>query len=74
MGRKIDLKNNFGNFKEDFTKDTGLKADENIETYIQYVNARLVDYNFQMSAQTTDTLEKLPDQFDFLFDKDRWEK
>ncbi len=69
MSRKIELKNNFANFKEDFIKDTGLSADENMETYIQYVNARLTDYIYQMNLKTADTLERLPDQFEFLFEK-----
>jgi hypothetical protein len=69
MRRKIELKNNFASFKEDFTRDTGLYADDNMETYIHYVNARLADYIYQMNVLTTDTLEKLPDQFEFLFEK-----
>lgn len=65
MSRKIDLKNNFGNFKKDFKKDTSLDADQNIEAYIQYVNARLADYNFQMNWEIMNELINLPDLIKF---------
>ncbi|MDZ7775963.1 MAG: hypothetical protein U5L09_10410 [Bacteroidales bacterium] len=65
MSRKIDLKNNFGNFKQDFKKDTGLDADQNMDAYIQYVNARLADYNFQMNWEIMNELINLPDLIKF---------
>lgn len=71
MSRQIEFKNNFANFKDDFINDTGMNAEDNMSDYINYVNARLSDYIFQMNVQTTTTLEKLPDQFEFLFDQGR---
>jgi len=65
MSRKIEFKNNFRNFKTDFKKDTGLDADKNMDTYIQYVNARLADNNFQMNWHIMNELINLPDQIKF---------
>ncbi|WP_373060520.1 hypothetical protein [Zunongwangia sp. H14] len=51
MSKKITLKSNFSNFKKDFKADTGLDADQNIELYIQYYNARISDYNLQINME-----------------------
>ena len=48
---------NFNKFKSDFKVDTKLEADANMALYIQYVNARLADINFQLMAQLKQTLE-----------------
>lgn len=41
------IKNNFGNFKDSFKKDTGLDAKENMSEYIAYANFRINDYFMQ---------------------------
>jgi len=38
-----DFQNNVQNFRSDFIVDTGLDYKTNIDTYIQYVQARLLD-------------------------------
>lgn len=37
------INNNFKTLKADFKTDTGKNADENIELYIHYFNARMLD-------------------------------
>ena len=38
--------NRFNDFRNDFIKDTGFQSvEENMDLYIQYVNARFADHN-----------------------------
>jgi arginyl-tRNA synthetase len=60
MAKKVQLVNNFAKFKPEFKIDTGLDADQNMSLYVQYVNARLADYNIQMSVHTMGEIIKLP--------------
>lgn len=60
------LKNNFETFKPDFKKDTGKDANQNIELYIQYYNARANDYAAQslmfLVQDNSNHLSQLPDR------------
>lgn len=47
----LNYKNNYGKFKDDFSKDTGLDASKNVSEYINYFNARMTDMNYQMNYQ-----------------------
>ncbi|GAB4337593.1 MAG: hypothetical protein OHK0038_16030 [Flammeovirgaceae bacterium] len=60
MAKKVQLVNNFAKFKPEFKIDTGLEADQNMSLYVQYVNARLADYNIQMAVHTMGEIIKLP--------------
>ncbi|MCS6832763.1 MAG: hypothetical protein NZ521_04265 [Flammeovirgaceae bacterium] len=60
MERKIQLVNNFAKFKGEFKADTGLEADENMQLYVHYVNARLADYSVQMAVHTMGEIINLP--------------
>ena len=60
MSRTINFKNNFNSFEKDFTADTGLKKRDNMEAYINYVNARLMDQNFQMNWHIMEELINIP--------------
>ena len=50
--------NNFDAFKKDFKTDTGLKAEDNMSLYIQYVNARLMDCSMQINQNILDEIIK----------------
>lgn len=65
MSKKIEFKNNYTGFQDDFKKDTGLNAKTNVETYIQYYNARINDMSYQLSWHG---LELLGNKLDFLPD------
>lgn len=54
------IRNNFNAFEQDFKKDTGLDKRNNIEAYINYVNARLNDQNMQLSHFIYQELSNLP--------------
>jgi hypothetical protein len=58
--QQLQLKNNFDKFKKDFKTDTGLKAEDNVALYLQYINARLADYNFQLNTEIYNQLILLP--------------
>lgn len=47
----IQIKNNFENLKEQFSKDTGKNWDEDLNVYISYVNMKINDYNMQFMNQ-----------------------
>ncbi|MGF7074764.1 hypothetical protein [Mucilaginibacter sp. 3215] len=59
------IQNNFNNLKDDFKKDTGKNADDNIELYIAYFNARMTDRIMQtnhiMVNELANGLHILPD-------------
>jgi arginyl-tRNA synthetase len=61
--------NNFNAFKKDFKTDTGLKAEDNMALYIQYVNARLADWNMQINQKI---LEELSSPNSIMNDKLRY--
>lgn len=65
MSRQIDFKNNFKSFEKDFETDTGLKMKNNMELYIQYVNARFADRTFQMTWHMMNELINIPRQIAF---------
>ncbi|XRE42282.1 hypothetical protein ACIVBQ_000486 [Tenacibaculum discolor] len=60
MSRKIDFKNNFKMFEQDFRNDTGLNMRDNMEAYIQYANFRFSDRTWQMTWHMMNELINLP--------------
>jgi hypothetical protein len=54
-----ELENNFDRFKNEFTVHTGLDPKTNVDTYIQYYQARILD---QMMQQQDDKLKQLIDK------------
>lgn len=65
MSRTIEFKNNFKSFEKDFESDTRLKVKENMELYIQYVNARISDRTNQMTFHLMNELINIPQQIAF---------
>ncbi len=59
MSKKVV--NNFNAYEQDFQKDTGLTKKDNIDTYINYVNARVADKNMQLNNFIHTELVNLPD-------------
>ncbi len=51
--------NRFNEFKDDFLKDTGVKAEENMALYAQYVTARFADQNHRMLNNLINELQEL---------------
>lgn len=51
--------NRFNEFKDDFLKDTGVKAEENMTLYAQYVTARFTDQNHRMLNNLVNELQEL---------------
>lgn len=51
--------NRFNEFKDDFLKDTGVKAEENMALYAQYVTARFTDQNHRMLNNLVNELQEL---------------
>ena len=66
----ITINNNFQKFKKNFTEDTGLNADQNMQLYIQYVTARCTDYTAQVVHGLT---HELLNKLDFMPNKYRLE-
>lgn len=54
--QQLQLKNNFDKFKKEFKTDTGLKAEDNMALYIQYVNARIMDWSMQINQNILDEI------------------
>ena len=58
------IQNNFQKFKSDFKSDTGLDAAQNMEVYIHYFNARMLDrimqYEHITQFELLNKLEHLP--------------
>ena len=48
MNQKIELISNFENFKQDFKKETGLEANNNVEMYLTYYNGKCADISMQL--------------------------
>jgi len=56
----IQIHNNFQKFKADFKSDTGFNAEEKMDLYIQYFNARVNDYSAQvLHGLTHELLNKI---------------
>ncbi|HEX2974337.1 MAG TPA: hypothetical protein VHO68_00235 [Bacteroidales bacterium] len=55
----IGSKSRFNEFREDFLKDTGLKSEDNIGLYIQYVSARFADQNHKIITDMANELREL---------------
>ncbi|MEO6136467.1 MAG: hypothetical protein ABIP35_15010 [Ginsengibacter sp.] len=58
MPTKIEFKNNYEIFFDDFKKDTGLDAKRSIAEYIDYFNARINDMNYQLNWQIGEAILK----------------
>jgi hypothetical protein len=52
--------NSFNSYKDEFKKDTGKNADENLELYALYVNTRLVDRSNVYLCKIITELVNLP--------------
>jgi len=55
----IGSRNRFNEFKDDFIKDTGKKAEDNIELYTQYVTARFADQNHALLKELSIEIQDL---------------
>ncbi|MFH0841531.1 MAG: hypothetical protein V1903_02805 [Bacteroidota bacterium] len=55
----IGSRNRFNEFKDDFIKDIGKKAEENIELYTQYVTARFADQNHALLKELSIEIQDL---------------
>lgn len=49
----------FTEFRDDFTKETGVKPEENQELYAMYVTARFADQNNRMLSSLMDEMKEL---------------
>jgi hypothetical protein len=61
----IVIKNNFNSLKEDFKKDTGKKAEDNLELYTHYVSARFADMIYQMNVHILQKISNLSQEIAF---------
>lgn len=68
---KINIKNNYGTYKIEFHKETGLDADKNVSEYISYYNARTNDFQAQVLLHLINKVDLMPDiirnQFSQMF-------
>jgi len=55
----IGSHNRFNEFRDEFLKDTGVKAEENMSLYAQYVTARFTDQNHRMLNNLMNELQEL---------------
>ena len=55
----IGSHNRFNEFRDEFLKDTGVKAEENMSLYAQYVTARFTDQNHRMLNNLVNELQEL---------------
>ncbi|HOW39466.1 MAG TPA: hypothetical protein PL123_02905 [Bacteroidales bacterium] len=52
--------NRFNEFRQDFIKDTGFQSvEENMDLYIQYVNARFSDHNNKLLSTLSNEIQEL---------------
>jgi hypothetical protein len=52
--------NRFNDFRNDFIKDTGFQSvEENMDLYIQYVNARFADHNNKILSSLANEIQEL---------------
>jgi hypothetical protein len=55
----IGSNNRFKEFRDDFLRDTGVKAEDNMALYAQYVTARFADQNHRMLNNLVNELQEL---------------
>lgn len=56
----LGTKNRFNDFREDFTKDTGITdVAGNMDLYIQYVTARFADHNNKLLSDLARDIQEL---------------
>jgi hypothetical protein len=55
----IGSHNRFNEFRDDFLKDTGVKAEDNMALYAQYVTARFADQNHRMLTTLSNEIQDL---------------
>jgi hypothetical protein len=55
----IGSNNRFKEFRDDFLRDTGSKAEDNMALYAQYVTARFADQNHRMLNNLVNELQEL---------------
>ena len=55
----IGSHNRFNEFRDEFLKDTGVKAEDNMALYAQYVTARFADQNHRMLNNLVNELQEL---------------
>jgi len=56
----IGSHNRFNEFREDFTRDTGIKdVENNMAVYTQYVSARFADQNHRLLNNLMNELQEL---------------
>lgn len=55
----IGSHNRFNEFRDDFLKDTGVKAEDNMSLYAQYVAARFADQNHRMLTTLSNEIQDL---------------
>ena len=51
--------NRFNEFRDDFLKDTGVKAEDNMSLYTQYVAARFADQNNKIMVSISNEIQEL---------------
>ena len=49
----------FDEFREDFIKDTGKRAEEDMALYAQYVTARFADMNHRLLGNLSNEIQEL---------------
>lgn len=49
----------FNEFRDDFIKDTGKRAEEELELYAQYVTARFADLNHRLLNNLSSEIQEL---------------
>lgn len=49
----------FNEFKDDFIKDTGKRAEEDMTLYAQYVTARFTDMNHRLLSNVSNDIQEL---------------
>jgi len=49
----------FNEFKDDFSKDTGKRAEEDLALYAQYVSARFADMNHRLLNNLSNEIQEL---------------
>lgn len=51
--------NRFNEFRDDFLKDTGVKPEDNMSLYAQYVAARFADQNNKIMVSISNEIQEL---------------
>ena len=56
------INNNYESYKSEFKKDTGLEySNKTISEYLQYLNFRVSDQQNQLSHQTYNSIQHIPE-------------